>query len=291
MAMFRKASYSPSSTTGNGARNMHDGQDHAPSPLSCLIYYAAVAQGASILSEYTIEENTSLSHLAVSCLQNVPALHSRFSHTANQLRFTCLLDNAATYCAITDEALCKEEVYNFLGKTRDAFNCFGKGRGVSFTLGAYLLDGAMVSIMTDLAASFVGIPRKEKENSRSHAEPPAALHRSVVDLPISSSSSAASPFESSCQRLASESVEPHSGYKAPQWPISNNGNREKKKFREQVKAHTETKERKPFRNINDLRNAVDGGFPPSPEKNSSIDDQKICRRKVSCVPHWIYPLA
>ncbi|KAI5082351.1 hypothetical protein GOP47_0002094 [Adiantum capillus-veneris] len=134
------------------------------SPTS-LVYYAAVAKGAVIVAEYISKESIGMSAIATSCLENIPPLHSKFSHMTNQRRFICIIDGIFTYCAIIDEALSKAEAFSYLQKNRDAFKSLYKGRGPdseTLTLGAHFLDEEMVPIMQQHAGLFVGVSQREK---------------------------------------------------------------------------------------------------------------------------------
>ncbi|MCO5584162.1 hypothetical protein L7F22_038085 [Adiantum nelumboides] len=134
------------------------------SPTS-LVYYAAVAKGAVIVAEYIAQGNMDMSAMATSCLENIPPLHSNFSHTTNQRRFLCIVDGIFTYCAVIDEALSKAEAFSYLQKNRDCFKSLYKGRGPdseTLTLGAHFLDEEMVPIMQQHAGLLVGVPQRVK---------------------------------------------------------------------------------------------------------------------------------
>ncbi|MCO5562787.1 hypothetical protein L7F22_016419 [Adiantum nelumboides] len=183
--MFRRLSFSSASLLNDKLCNLHDEQAQTVTPLSSLVMYSAVAKGTVVLSEYTQEGFTELPGIAVACLKIVPPLHTRFSYTTSQRRFICLLDGVATYCAITDEGLGKADAFSFLQKVRNAFRAFGKGCGMSLTLGAHFLDDEMTSVMYNLASSFIGIPQREKNCIQAD---PRSLCAAGADLDASSPS-------------------------------------------------------------------------------------------------------
>ncbi|KAH7416052.1 hypothetical protein KP509_14G072900 [Ceratopteris richardii] len=134
------------------------------SPIS-LVYYAAVAKDSVILAEYISDGNRDMSTIAISCLKNLPPLHSRFSHTTRQHRFICIMDDVFTHCAILDEALSKEDAFSFLQKNKDAFNSLYMGNSPDSEMSALrdqFLDCEMVQIMQQHALIFVGVPQREK---------------------------------------------------------------------------------------------------------------------------------
>ncbi|KAI5061256.1 hypothetical protein GOP47_0023761 [Adiantum capillus-veneris] len=181
--MLRRISFSSAPLLSDGLCKLQD-----EPPLSSLVHYSAVSKGTIVLSEYTQEGRTESPGMAAACLENVPPLHARFSYTTHQRRFICLLDGVATYCAIMDEGLSKADAFSFLQKVRDAFHAFGKGRGMSLTLGAHFLDDEMTSVMSNLAASFVGIPQREKDRIQAEYQ---TLSAAGVDLDVSSPSAVA----------------------------------------------------------------------------------------------------
>ncbi|KAI5055314.1 hypothetical protein GOP47_0030459 [Adiantum capillus-veneris] len=284
--MFRKSSSSTSHLLSNGSCNLQDHEAQlvtegidAP-PLPSLVYYAAVAKGAAAVSEYTAEGNADLPAIAAACLENVPPLHVSFSYTTNQRRFICLLDGAITYCAIMDEALTKADAYSFLQKVRDAFKAFGKGRGRSLTLGAHFLDDEMILVMRNLAASFVGVPQREK--NRIEAEL-SAQHSAEVDLEISSPSAVAPLYDMSDHEFDSKTAEKRLGSRSPRVPLIGKGRKGKKKTKEQAKDGVEDKGQKAMDKDSSVEVIVDRGMGGGSEKNKFIEMHKAWRRKVIVV--------
>ncbi|MCO5558658.1 hypothetical protein L7F22_012244 [Adiantum nelumboides] len=283
--MFRKSSSSASHLLSNGSCNLQDHEVQLgtevidAAPLSSLVYYAAVANGAAVVSEYTAEGNANLPAIAVACLENVPPLHVSFSYTTNQRRFICLLDGVITYCAIMDEALSKADAYSFLLKVRDGFKAFGKGRGRSLTLGAHFLDEEMVLVMRNLASSFVGVPQIEK--NRIEAEL-SAQHSTEVDLEISSPSAVAPLCDMSDHEFDSKTEEKRVGSRFPKMPLIGKV-RKGKKTKEQPKEGPEVKGLKPLDKDSSLEIVVGRGSAPVSEKNKFIELQKAWRRKVFVV--------
>eukprot|EP00250_Pteridium_aquilinum_P014591 c22081_g2_i1 orf=258-1103(+) len=250
-------------------------------PLPSLVYYTAVAKGAVILAEYTAEGNADLPAIAASFLDNVPPLHSRFSYTTNQRRFICLIDSVLTYCAIVDEALCKEDAFSLLQKVCDAFKAFGKGRGKSLTLGAHFLDEEMVPVMRNLAASFVGVPQREKERFEAELQ---AQRDTEVDLEVSSPSAVAPLYNMTDHEFDSKTEEKPLGPRSPRMPLIGKVRKGKKKTKDpQAKEVLVDDRGKVMDKGESFEIVVDGGLGATAEKNKNIDAQTLWRRKVMFV--------
>lgn len=254
----------------------------AMDPLPSLVYYAAIAKGTTILAEYVAEGNIDLPAIASACLENVPPLHIRFSYTTNQRRFICLLDGVLTYCAIMDEALSKADAFSFLQKMRDAFKSFGKGRGMSLTLGAHFLDEEMVPVMRNLAASFVGVPQREKVRIEAELQ---AQRDAEVDLEVSSPSAVAPLYEMSDHEFDSKTEEKPLGSRSPRMPFIGKMRKGKKKNTEQGKEAMAAVEDggKVMEKGHSLEILVDRGLGAGAEKSKNTDAHKIWRRKVMIV--------
>lgn len=252
------------------------------SSLPSLVYYAAVAKGTAILAEYVAEGNIDWPAIASACLENVPPLHIRFSYTTNQRRFICLLDGVLTYCAIMDEALSKADAFSFLQKVCDAFKSFGKGRGMSLTLGAHFLDEEMVPVMRNLAASFVGVPQREKIHIDAELQ---AQRDAEVDLEVSSPSAVAPLHEMSDHEFDSKTEEKPLGSRSPRMHLIGKMRKGKKKSTEPGKEATAAMEDagKVMEKGNSLEVLVDQGSGAGTEKSKNTDAHKIWRRKVMFV--------
>lgn len=140
-------------------------------PLQNLVYYAAVAKTTGkntiILADYEDFGAQDFVQMAAKCLQYIPPLHNRFSHTTSNRRFICLIEDFFVYCAIMDEALCKAKAYMFLEHVRDATNVLLLQRDVFLNgLPAHSLHGDMNLFFMNLAASLRGIPQREKVRLR-----------------------------------------------------------------------------------------------------------------------------
>lgn len=263
---------------------MQDNPAQCTCPFSSLVYYSAVAKGTVVLSEYASEGGYELPGIIASCLENVPSLHARFSYTTHQRRFICLLDGVATYCAIMDEALSKADAFSFLQKVRDAFHAFGKGRGMSLTLGAHFLDDEMTSVMRNLAASFVGIPQREKDRIQAELQ---FQCDAGGGLDASSPSAVAPLHNMSDHEFNSKTEEERIGSRAPRLPLIGKVRAGKKKMKEAL----ENSGGKTLDKGTNLEVVVDGGLGVASERKRYIDAQKLWRQKVSLIAHWILLLA
>ncbi|KAH7426738.1 hypothetical protein KP509_10G015200 [Ceratopteris richardii] len=289
--MVRKSSLSTSSLSYDRTCNPQCNQEKTSSPLPSLIYYSAVAKGTSILSEYTAEGNSELPAVAAICLENAPILHAKFTHTTNQRRFVCFYDGAARYCAILDEALSKDDAYLFLEKVRDDFKAIGKGRGVSLTLGDHFLDEAMVTVMRNLAAAFVGVPQREKDKVQ--AEHQLAQCDADIDLAISSRSAVAPLHDLNNQEddkkdvLTNERIP----YRVSISLLASGGERGNKKINQQDKVGSNNNQGDSM----DIGSASHPELPRGPkvasERSTLMERQKMWRRKISSVAHWINSLS
>ncbi|KAH7436537.1 hypothetical protein KP509_05G025100 [Ceratopteris richardii] len=287
--MFRKSAFSTSSEQNNRDRHPYVDPAKPTSSISGLIYYTAVAHSTSILSEYAADGNADLPAKAAVCLEHAPKLHARFSHTTNQRRFICLFDAAATYCAITDEALSKKDGYLFLEKVRDAFKAFGKGRGMSLTLGAHFLDDAMAFVMKDLAASFVGIPQREIDRGR--VQDATAQSNAGIDFAINSRSAVAPLHDLNFRNLDENAADPATASKLPPQEARNKGKKGKKTTKQQMNEDSETSKEKLIGGHTNLQAGEAKDRKAAAPEMTHTEAQKRWRRTVSSVSHWISSLA
>ncbi|KAH7294072.1 hypothetical protein KP509_28G055000 [Ceratopteris richardii] len=260
--MFRKSSSSAVHLLSDGSCNSLGNEaqveaDNRETPLSSLVYYAAIAKGRAIFSEFAGEGNSNLTTIAAACLENVPPLHSRFNYTTNQRKFLCLLDGQITYCAIVDEALNNADSYSFLEKVRNAFKSFGNARRSSLTLGAHFMDEQMMIVMRNLAATYVGVPEKEKEQLEAKVQPESETD---VDLGVASPPETASTCDSNDRDPSTKAEGKHLVSQFLRLPFITKTKKSKKKSDDQANGVLEDKEEKVKGKCISLEVMVDAGL-------------------------------
>lgn len=114
-----------------------------------------------ILAEHS-EGDAELEEVAGECLERVPPLHSRFTHTTKRKMYSFLMDGPFVYCAIVDEALGKPQVFVFLEHVRDEFKKLLKNRGCE-GLSSCCFDKEFGPVYKRLVAPLVGVPQIEKD--------------------------------------------------------------------------------------------------------------------------------
>ncbi|GLJ18669.1 hypothetical protein SUGI_0333030 [Cryptomeria japonica] len=130
-----------------------------------LVYYSCVSRATTILAEHS-EGDLELEELATQCLEKIPPLHSRFTHTTRKKMFNFLMDGPFVYFAIVDEALGKSKAFSFLENVRDEFKKLLKAKG-------NCSDGLLFSsccfrdefgpVYKKLVSPLVGVPQIEKD--------------------------------------------------------------------------------------------------------------------------------
>ncbi|KAJ4850799.1 hypothetical protein Tsubulata_009789 [Turnera subulata] len=86
-----------------------------------LVFYACVAKGPTILTEFKSPEETGIDEVARRCVEIAPAHHSIFSHTIRKKTYTFLIEDPFVYFAIFDENIPKLESLSFLNLVKSAF--------------------------------------------------------------------------------------------------------------------------------------------------------------------------
>lgn len=126
-----------------------------------LVYFSCVSKASMILAEHS-EGDAELEELAAQCLERVPPLHSRFTHTTSRKMYSFLMDGPFVYCAIVDEALGKPQAFVFLEHVRDEFKKLLKKRG-SEGLSSCCFADEFSPVYQRLVAPLVGVPQIEKD--------------------------------------------------------------------------------------------------------------------------------
>lgn len=201
-------------------------------PPPNLVYYAAVARGTVILADYS-DGNADLPPVAAKCLEMLPPLHDRFSYTARNRRFICLIEGLFIYCAIVDEAVSKAEAFSFLEQVKNAFKASVKQQGVDAkTLGPRHLNHELTPIIKLLAAPIVGIPQKEKDRIEAELQ---AQRDAEVDFEVSSPSAVAPLREMSDQDFDLITEDKPLGSRSPRMPLIAKGKKDKRKVKDQIR--------------------------------------------------------
>eukprot|EP00249_Psilotum_nudum_P017474 c26341_g1_i2 orf=346-1236(-) len=133
--------------------------------LHCLVYYASVARGTTIVAEYT-DGGAPLFAVGSGYLEKIPPFHSRFSYSSRRRIFNSLIEHPFVYCTIVDEALGKATADTFLDQVRDEFKRLLKVRGLALDGGGLVphsLDTDFAPVFDQLVAPLVGIPQKEED--------------------------------------------------------------------------------------------------------------------------------
>jgi vesicle-associated membrane protein 7 len=140
-----------------------------------------------ILAEHS-EGDAELEELAVQCLERVPPLHSRLTHTTRRKMYSFLMDGPFVYCAIVDEALEKSQAFVFLEHVRDEFKKLLKKRGCE-GLSSCCFDEEFGPVYKRLVAPLVGVPQIEKDRlMEEESKPqPAKTHQAQVFNSLNSS--------------------------------------------------------------------------------------------------------
>lgn len=86
-----------------------------------LIFYACVAKGSIILSEFSSSKQPGIEEIGKRCIEKTPSHHSIFSHTVRKKSYTFVIQSNFTYFVISDEALAKSEIILFLDRVKTSF--------------------------------------------------------------------------------------------------------------------------------------------------------------------------
>ncbi|KAE8661966.1 hypothetical protein F3Y22_tig00113721pilonHSYRG00011 [Hibiscus syriacus] len=85
-----------------------------------LVLYACIANGPTIIAEFSSKEQPGIESLGRKCIEKTPPFHSMFSHTACKRTHTFLIDDPFVYFIISHEDLDKSESFLFLNRLKTA---------------------------------------------------------------------------------------------------------------------------------------------------------------------------
>eukprot|EP01018_Ginkgo_biloba_P024779 Gb_39006 [translate_table: standard] len=156
-------------------------------PLLNLVYFSCVSKAAMILAEHS-DGDAELEELAAQCLERVPPLHSRFTHTTRRRMYSFLMDGPFIYCAIVDEALEKPQVFAFLEHVRDEFKKLLKNKSLE-GFSSCCFDEEFGPVYRRLVAPLVGFPQMEKDRmagEETTAQPVITRQNEVFSSPTAS---------------------------------------------------------------------------------------------------------
>ena len=144
-----------------------------------LVYCAGIARDKEILSDYKAEYShhhhqhniIDFAVMASKILDHVPSFHSRFSHTACNRRFICIIEGLFIYYAIMDEALSKGLAYEFLEHVRDELkHTLSLTQKHPASVKPSSVRKHMNPFLRGLANPLVGVPQSELNRIREEEE-------------------------------------------------------------------------------------------------------------------------
>ncbi|KAG8663161.1 phytolongin Phyl2.2 [Manihot esculenta] len=157
-----------------------------------LIFYACIAKGPTILSEFSSSKEPGIEDIAKQCIEKTPPHHSMFSHTIRKKTYTFLIHEPFAYFVIFDEDLEKSESMWFLDRVKIAFEeliasnpikDFDKLTSLCFQGQFYPIFREILSLDVDLMDSLLEEPKDVRNPSIDSTRGKKSVVRPLLSKP------------------------------------------------------------------------------------------------------------